>query len=228
MVTFDDAKKIACEIVNQIQPLSIVVFGSVVREGYGNDLDLFIVIEDSLPKKVAINTLHKQLKPFYKYFAIDEFIVQQSVLQEHYEKGSPFINAIIKEGRSIYMKNAVQEWLRQANEELKTSLYLVEGGFFKGVRYHAQQAIEKAIKANLLSKGWDLEKTHNVNRLIALCKEYNVHVSLTDDEVVFIDSIYKGRCPADIGLLPLGEPDKEDAIRATEIAMRIVEEMEKI
>jgi len=228
MVTFDDAKKIAGEIVNQIQPLSIVVFGSVAREGYGNDLDLFIVIDDSLSRKVAIDTLHKHLKPFYKYFAIDEFVVEQSVLQEHYEKGSPFISTIIKEGRSVYMKNAVQEWLRQAEEELKISLYLLEGGFFKGACYHAQQAIEKSIKANLISKGWDLEKTHNVNRLIALCNEFNIHVSLTDDEIVFIDSIDKGRYPADIGLLPLDEPDKKDAIRATQIASRIVEEMKKI
>jgi len=226
MVTFDDAKKVAGEIVHYIKPLSIVVFESVAREGYGNDLDLFIVIDDSLPKKVAIDTLHKHLKPFYKYFAIDEFIVEQSVLQEHYEKGSPFINAIIKEGRSIYMKNAVQEGLRQADEELKTSLYLLEGRFFKGACYHAQQAIEKSIKANL--RGWDLEKTHNVNRLLALCNAYNIHVPLTDDEIVFIDIIYKGRYPADIGLLPLGEPDKKDAIRAIQIALRIVEEMKKI
>ena len=126
------------------------------------------------------------------------------------------------------MKNAVQEGLRQAEEELKISLYLLEGGFFKGACYHAQQTIEKSIKANLISKGWDLEKTHNVNRLIALCNECNIHVSLTDDEIVFIDSIYKGRYPADIGLLPLGEPDKKDAIRAIQIALRIVEEMKKI
>jgi HEPN domain-containing protein len=201
MVTFNDAKKVAGEIVHYIKPLSIVVFESVAREGYGNDLDLFIVIDDSLPIKVAIDTLYKHLKPFYKYFAIDEFVVEQSVLQEHYEKGSPFINAIIKEGRSIYMKNAVQEGLRRADEELKTSLYLLEGGFFKGACYHAQQTIEKSIKANLISKGWDLEKTHNVNRLIALCNDFNIHLSLTDDEIVFIDSIYKGRYSADIGLL---------------------------
>ncbi|GAB4220077.1 MAG: hypothetical protein Kow00102_05970 [Spirochaetota bacterium] len=227
MVTFEDAKKVAGKIVKEIQPLSIVAFGSVARDGCGNDLDLFIVVDDAFPKDEIISKVHKQLKPFYQYFAIDEFIVEQSLLLKHYKKGSPFLKAIIKEGRSIYIKNAVQECLLQADEELKTALYLLEGEFFKGACYHAQQAIEKSIKAILLHKGWGLEKIHNVNRLIALCNEYTVHVSLTDDEIIFIDSIYKGSYPADTGLLPLGKPDREDALRATQIASRIVEEMKK-
>ncbi len=62
---------------------SIVVFGSVARAGTGNDLDLFIVIDDSRTKKEAIYRLQRRLKPYYKCFAIDEFIVERSVLQEH-------------------------------------------------------------------------------------------------------------------------------------------------
>jgi hypothetical protein len=60
---------------------------------------------------------------------------------------------------------------------------------------------------------------------MALCNDYTIHISLSDDDIVFIDSIYKGRYPADIGLLPLGEPDEHDAARATTIATQIVNEM---
>ncbi|MEJ5361651.1 MAG: HEPN domain-containing protein [Spirochaetota bacterium] len=224
MVTFNEAKKIAQEIVEEINPLSIVVFGSVAKEGCGNDLDLFVVIDDYISKEDAIKALHKRLKSYYTHFAIDEFVVHRSSLKKHFENGSPFIKLIIKEGRNIYMKEAIQEWMRQAEEELKTAMYLLEGGFFKGVCYHAQQCIEKAIKANLLYKGWDLEKTHNINRLIALCNEYKIPIKLSDEEIAFIDSIYKGRYPVDIGLLPLGEPDAKDAQHAAEIARRILNE----
>ncbi|HRR61923.1 MAG TPA: HEPN domain-containing protein [Spirochaetota bacterium] len=55
------------------------------------------------------------------------------------------------------MKCKVQEWLRQADEELKTALYLFKGEFFKGA-YQAQQALKKSIKAILIFKGWVMEK----------------------------------------------------------------------
>ncbi len=225
MVTFEDAKTVATEIVNLVNPLSIVVFGSVAREGRGQDLDLFIVVDDGVSSKATVAILQKKLKQYYQKFAIDEFVVNQSVLQEYYNKGSYFVKLIIKEGRSLYMKEAIVQWMKQAEEELNVSLYLLQGKFYKGSCYHAQQAIEKAIKALLLNKGWDLEKIHNVNRLMALCNDYTIHISLSDDDIVFIDSIYKGRYPADIGLLPLGEPDEHDAARATTIATQIVNEM---
>lgn len=66
-----------------------------------------------------------------------------------------------------------------------------------------QQAIEKAIKAKLFKKGWEREKTHSIERLIAIGKDYRVKFPLSDEEIVFLDSIYRGRYPVDEGLLPL-------------------------
>ncbi len=158
MVTFQDAKHIANEIVSELAPISIVVFGSVA-----------------------------------------------------------------KEGRSLYLRDAINELIRQAEEELTMSKYLLEGGFFKGSCFHGQQSIEKAIKTNLLQKGWEFEKTHNSARLVALCNTYRININLTDDEVVFIDSIYRERYPADVGLLPLGEPKEDDAVKASAIAERMLQ-----
>ncbi len=70
-------------------------------------------------------------------------------------------------------------------------------------------------------------KKHSVNRLMALCQEYNVYISLNDERIVSIDSICKGSYPADTGLLPLGEPDRYYSLQATNIVLRIVEEMKK-
>jgi HEPN domain-containing protein len=40
--------------------------------------------------------------------------------------------------------------------------YLYNGDFFRGACYNAQQAVEKTLKARLLTKGWQLEKIHNM------------------------------------------------------------------
>lgn len=115
------------------------------------------------------------------------------------------------------MNNHVKEWLRQAEEELRTAKYLYEGGFHRTACYHAEQALEKYLKGRLLDKGWDLEKTHSIRRLLAISEEHGLKYELSEDEVAFMDSIYRGRYPADVGLLPQGEPDSDDAEQAIRI-----------
>ncbi|MBI5206790.1 MAG: HEPN domain-containing protein [Candidatus Firestonebacteria bacterium] len=225
MVTIKEAKDVSNRIINNIHPvISIILFGSVAREGIGTDLDILIVIDDKLEKIDNCQKLiYNILKNFYKKFAIDPFIVPVSVLVDYYSKGSPFLRAIFKEGRLLYMKDAVKEWIKQSSDELNMAEYLLQGKYFKGACFHAQQSIEKSIKASLLNKGWDLEKTHSVERLISIGEEYNVHIELSDEDIIFIDNIYRGRYPGEAGLLPLGEPLEVDGIRSVTIARRIFE-----
>ena len=126
------------------------------------------------------------------------------------------------------MKDIVAEWVKQAEEDLKVAEYLLDGGYFRSACFHSQQSVEKSIKAGLLKEGWELEKIHTIRRLISICKGYNIHVDIADEEITFIDSIYKGRYPAETGLLPLGEPSKKDAEKVLGIAKRIVKGIQEI
>jgi len=227
MATLKDAKEVTDSIVKKLQPVSVTLFGSVAREGIGTDLDLLIVTDDkSVGGCNSELLLHKCLKRFYRKFAIDPFIVSQSLLNKYYSRGSPFLKLISKEGRVIYMKNAVQEWVKQSKDESDIAEYLLQGGFFKGACYHAQQSIEKAIKAALLNKGWELERIHSIERLAAIGKDYKIKLKLSDEETVFIDSIYRGRYPAEAGLLPLGEPSRVEAEKAVRIAKRMFKDIQ--
>ncbi len=85
--------------------------------------------------------------------------------------------------------------------------------------------MEKLLKWILLKKGWDLEKIHNIRRHAAIAEDMGVKVPLQDDEIDFIDSIYKGRYPGEAGLLPLGAPMQKDSKRALQIAKKIVKEI---
>lgn len=40
------------------------------------------------------------------------------------------------------MKDAVKDWVKQAQEELNMAEYLFSGGYYKGACYHAQQSLE--------------------------------------------------------------------------------------
>ena len=120
------------------------------------------------------------------------------------------------------MRNAVKELLKQAEGELAMAKYLLQGGFYKGACYHAQQSVEKSATAKLIEKGWDLERIHSIERLIALGKEYRINYPLDDNDAIFIDAIYRGRYPAEAGLLPLGEPVMEDAAKAVLIAEKML------
>ncbi|MDI6786217.1 MAG: HEPN domain-containing protein [bacterium] len=228
MVTLKDAREVSNKIVKEFQPISVVVFGSVAREGKGEDLDLLVVSEDDKRTIKEFNKLlFKNIREYYKRFSIDPFVVSVSKLKECFFKGSLFLRLIQKEGKVLYMKDSIKQWLKQVDEDLKMANYLRKGNFFRGACYYSQQAIEKSLKVGLLQKGWELEKIHSIERLIVVAEEYNLTLKVNEEDIVFIDSIYRGRYPAEEGLLPLGEPVEEDAVRAVNVANEVVMEIKK-
>lgn len=228
MTTLQDARKATAAIVKTIKPISVILFGSVARIGQGNDLDLLIVVKDE-PDTVrkTLLTLSKKLKTFYCRYAVDPFVVTEKTFNEYFYQGSPFLQLIAKEGKTMYMKNFFNEWMQDARQELDMARLLRDNDYYRGSAYHAQQALEKMLKANLLKKGWVLEKTHNIARLLAICREYKLNISIKDQDIIFIDSIYRGRYPAEAGLLPLKEPSQDDADHAIKIADRVLKQLTK-
>jgi HEPN domain-containing protein/predicted nucleotidyltransferase len=222
MVTLDDAKEVAAEIVKGFNPLLVTLFGSVARERFGNDLDLLVVFDDDQYHGVTTESqLQNSLGKYYRKFDIDPLTLPISRYITLLQSGEPFLCTITREGRVLYMVNHVNEWLRQSNEELLTAQYLLKGNFYRSACYHAKQSIEKVLKARLIEKGWDLEKTHSIRRLLAIAEEYNIQITFNNEDITFIDGIYRGRYPMDTGLLPQGEPNAEDAERAVRIALSL-------
>ncbi len=215
--------EIADTIKQVSKPEAIILFGSIARKGEGQDIDLLIV-----SNRKGEARIRNSLKPFYRRYSIDAFTVSKGRLKELYFRGSPFLRLIQKEGRIIYMKNPLKQWLEGAEEDLRQAEYLYEGGFFRGACYSSQQAAEKIIKWALLKKGWELEKTHSIRRLSAIADDYGIKIRLKDEEIDFIDGIYRGRYPAEEGLLPLGVPTKRDARKAVKIAEKILKQMEAV
>jgi len=126
------------------------------------------------------------------------------------------------------MKRETEEWLKIALEEYKSAMYLFEKGLYRMVCYHAQQTVEKILKAILTEREVDFAKTHNILDLRNAAIRLGYEIKLTDEDSVFLNSIYRLRYPSDLGLLPSGEPTKEDAEKAIGIAQIMVDSIQTL
>jgi HEPN domain-containing protein len=142
-------------------------------------------------------------------------------MHAYHRRGSPFIWAIQKEGKVLYMRDSVNEWVHLAMDDIRQARYLLAGGFFRGACYSARQALEKGVSAELLNRGWELGKIHNILILLNLFETYKISVQCDDPDMEFTDSIHGGRYPAEEGMLPLKAPNREDAQRALGIVENI-------
>ena len=86
---------------------------------------------------------------------------------------------------------------------------------------------EKCLKALIVDRDIEIPRTHNILDLNNAAKKLGYAVNVTDEDAVFLSSIYRARYPSDAGLLPLGEPIEQDAERALKIAREMAGWMKK-
>lgn len=65
------------------------------------------------------------------------------------------------------------DWLRIAEKDLRRVERLLDDQDPEGAGFHLQQAIEKFLKAFLLSKGWKLQRIHNLETLLNSASIYD-------------------------------------------------------
>jgi HEPN domain-containing protein/predicted nucleotidyltransferase len=217
--TIDDAVNL---IVKEAQPERVILFGSFSKDSANRDSDLDILVikeTDKRPidRRIEIERLFpKRDRP------LDIFVYTPKEINYLFSIGSPFINEILQTGRVVYMRKIVEDWVRLAEDEYSDAVILYEHSKYKGACYHAQQCVEKSLKALILEKGGGFKKIHDIVKLIEIAGIYGWQIDVSIDDAVFLNSIYKGRYPAEEGLLPFGEPTMEDAKRAVEQAEKMV------
>jgi HEPN domain-containing protein len=87
--------------------------------------------------------------------------------------------------------------------------------------FHAQQCVEKSLKAILEEKGVRPPKTHDVLRLYGLVSE-TVGLELDLRTLQVLNDLYvDARYPGELGLLPYGRPSPEDARQFYEFAAKV-------
>ena len=102
-------------------------------------------------------------------------------------------------------------WLESAVGDLRNIRYIQCDQFLTHVAaFHAQQCVEKCLKAVLIFMGTKVPKEHSTIRLYALTGNIFAE-TLSPDLLTDLDDIYiDARYPGDLGLLPQGKPTLED------------------
>lgn len=91
----------------------------------------------------------------------------------------------------------VKQWLIKANEDLVVVEKLTEDEIIAAatVCFHCQQAVEKYLKAFLISNGIEIRKTHNIEFLLSECSELDTDFSTIDPKDLSefgVDARYPG------------------------------------
>jgi HEPN domain-containing protein len=118
----------------------------------------------------------------------------------------------------------LQNWLYRAKEDIAVidSLFITDPAFYAStICFHAQQAVEKFLKAFLVYHNVDFPRTHDVDFLLIECKkidpkDFDIDLGSLADFGVNI------RYPDDFYI-----PDKEETILYRDIAHTIEKIVEK-
>ncbi len=80
----------------------------------------------------------------------------------------------------------VIQWMKKADEDLLVVKKLTEFEMvaLSSVCFHCQQAVEKYLKAYLISNGKEIKKTHNIEFLLSECEDFDSEFAEIDPKNV--------------------------------------------
>lgn len=107
-------------------------------------------------------------------------------------------------------------WLRYAADDLKSAKVLLSEGIYNIACFHAQQAVEKLLKAFIATFEQQIPRTHNLIRLHKICEDLiGSKFEFESEKLLLLNDIYiDSRYPADFGVLPSGQPGEQEAMIA--------------
>ena len=221
-------KDITERLIEYYEPDRIILYGSygTREERKNSDIDLLIIKKTEkylIERRIeAERILSDRLMP------IDITIYTPEEVRYLFSIGSPFIEEIMEKGRLLYMRKVTSSWIKDVEDEFDSAVILYENGKYRGACYHSQQCVEKGLKTLILEKGEKPKRIYDIIELHNMVKKMGWEIDITIDDAVYLNSIYKVRYPTEEGLLPHGEPSKEDAEKAIAVSRVVVERLRKL
>jgi HEPN domain-containing protein len=107
-----------------------------------------------------------------------------------------------------------KSWVERAEEDylLAISANKRKSPLTYGATFHAQQCIEKYIKALLMSRQIVFPRTHDLAALGSLCQQHGIVLPISDDHLELLSAYaVEARYPGTL-------PSKEEALEAIKVA----------
>ncbi len=117
----------------------------------------------------------------------------------------------------------IKQWLAKANEDLLVVEKLTEKDIIAtaSICFHCQQAVEKFLKAFLISNDIDIKKTHNIEYLLSECSDLDTEFSTVDPKELSEFGV-DARYPGDMYI-----PSEEETLEYKNIALNIKDLVEE-
>jgi len=125
-----------------------------------------------------------------------------------------------------YVIKVIGEWVLKAENDLKNAAHTLKMGEdcpADTVCFHAQQCVEKYLKALLVMKDTNFPKTHDIEDLLALVPAVERPKLSGEEQGRLSDYATTSRYPGDYEPIPLSE-----ARRAVQLARRVRREIRKL
>ncbi len=115
-------------------------------------------------------------------------------------------------------------WLAFAEDDLRAAHACLRDGVSNQACFHAQQVVEKALKAVIAEKGDIPPKTHGLRDLLTICLRHSADFAVFKEECSLLNRFYlPTRYPdAILGSLAKGLPSREDADEAIQMAEKML------
>ncbi len=201
-------------IVEGYDPDRVILFGSHTRGEALADSDVDLLIVKSTDQRPIDRRIQVERLLADRRLPLDILVYTPEEVRALYAAGSPFIEEVVETGRVLYMRKATAAWLAEAQEELEVARILLDHAKHRGACLHSQQCVEKGLKALILERGKRPPRTHDIVELLNQATAEGYVAGLSMEDAVFLGSVYRGRYPTEDGLLPHGEPTREDAERS--------------
>ncbi len=113
----------------------------------------------------------------------------------------------------------IKTWINFAKENLLAAKALIDEDFspFHTVCFMCQGSAEKYLKAYLIWNGWELEKIHDMEKLLKYAIKIDTEFEKLREECTLLNEyITEGRYPGDLPWEMTGKKQVDEAIEAAE------------
>ena len=194
MVSREDIQAITDDIVREFTPLQVILFGSYA---YGtpteeSDVDLLVVMD--IPKSEFRNKAIEIRQRIPYRFSLDLLVRSPEEIAYRVSYNDWFLREITEKGELLHVSDAyrsieswqgmpnvvkkekgcmnplVLEWIERAEEDYNMAQLARQASrpFHNSICFHAQQCIEKYLKAWLQEANIPVPQTHDLEKLLAL------------------------------------------------------------
>ena len=127
------------------------------------------------------------------------------------------------------MNPSTANWLEKAGEDLAVLQAIpIEANLTSGIAFHAQQCVEKSLKAVLCEKAQNIPRSHDLVFLYNRVRNLEPNWRLDGSILIELSTLYiESRYPGAFGMLPSGRPTVSDAQRFRFFAERVLQETDR-